>query len=418
MDRNHIPQDIEPNSTLYKFKRYLGTFGAFLLTLLAISLVLLFESRLSMEDTAKVVDAALAQAGIAFAVDRALDATISLFSSASLGVGLNVNIGAILDPIDSIIEDFATVLQWAIGSLLLQKLLLTVTFQPVFTYLMWIGAALTLTSMLLKRDALALLFGKAFLSLTLLKFSMVLIIVANSYVDKTFIHHEIESGIAKTQGIETELRKEAEPAADKVSVEQISFWKQERENILSEQKNLLTQISDNEVKLTDLQSQRSKLIQQRNESNNSSTITNRMSSIWRSDDTDKMIDSLSKDIDLLEASIKTLNKRIKRIDEMTLHLENQINGKPNGLIESVSQQAKGVVDKALQSVPRIPSLEYLQNQLEETASSLVNLMAMFVIKSILMPILFLYLLFLINKLLWRIDFDPKRLFADRQVASV
>ncbi len=121
MDRNHIPQDIEPNSTLYKFKRYLGTFGAFLLTLLAISLVLLFESRLSMEDTAKVVDAALAQAGIAFAVDRALDATISLFSSASLGVGLNVNIGAILDPIDSIIEDFATVLQWAIGSLLCQS---------------------------------------------------------------------------------------------------------------------------------------------------------------------------------------------------------------------------------------------------------------------------------------------------------
>lgn len=418
MDRNHIPQDIEPNSTLYKFKRYLGTFGAFLLTLLAISLVLLFESRLSMEDTAKVVDAALAQAGIAFAVDRALDATISLFSSASLGVGLNVNIGAILDPIDSIIEDFATVLQWAIGSLLLQKLLLTVTFQPVFTYLMWIGAALTLTSMLLKRDALALLFGKAFLSLTLLKFSMVLIIVANSYVDKTFIHYEIESGIAKTQGIETELRKEAEPVADKVSVEQISFWKQERENILSEQKTLLTQISDNEVKLTDLQSQRSKLIQQRNESNNSSTITNRMSSIWRSDDTDKMIDSLSKDIDLLEASIKTLNKRIKRIDEMTLHLENQINGKPNGLIESVSQQAKGVVDKALQSVPRIPSLESLQNQLEETASSLVNLMAMFVIKSILMPILFLYLLFLINKLLWRIDFDPKSLFASRKITSI
>lgn len=418
MDRNHIPQDIEPNSTLYKFKRYLGTFGAFLLTLFAISLVVLFESRLSMEDTAKVVDAALAQAGIAFAVDRALDATISLFSSASVGVGLNVNIGAILDPIDSIIEDFATVLQWAIGSLLLQKLLLTVTFQPIFTYLMWFGAALTLTSMLLKRDVLALLFGKAFLSLTLVKFSMVLIIVANSCVDKTFIHHEIESGIAKTQGIETELRKEAEPAADKVSVEKISFWKQERENILSEQKNLLTQISDNEVKLTDLQSQRSKLIQQRDESNNSSTITNRMSSIWRSDDTDKMIDSLSKDIDLLEASIKTLNKRIKRIDEMTLHLENQINGKPNGMIESASQQAKGMVDKALQSVPRIPSLESLQNQLEETASSLVNLMAMFVIKSILMPILFLYLLFLINKLLWRIDLEPKSLFASRKMASV
>jgi len=65
---------------LYKFKRYVGTFGAFLLTLLAISLVLLFESRLSMEDTAKVVDAALAQAGIAFAVDRALHTLVRLTS--------------------------------------------------------------------------------------------------------------------------------------------------------------------------------------------------------------------------------------------------------------------------------------------------------------------------------------------------
>jgi hypothetical protein len=130
-----------------------------------------FSYTLSIQDTENVVDKALKQALTVFALDRGLDAAISVLSSTTIGVGVNVNMGALLDPIDSIIEDFATVLQWAIGALVLQKLLLSITFNPVFMYLMYASGLLVWIAFLIKRYPFALLSSKIFLSLTLVKLS-------------------------------------------------------------------------------------------------------------------------------------------------------------------------------------------------------------------------------------------------------
>jgi hypothetical protein len=374
-----------------------------LLLLVLIGLVLWFESSLSMEATSQVVNDALAQAGVAFALDRALDATISLFASTTVGVGLNVNIGAILDPVDSIIEDFATVLQWAIGSLLLQKLLLSLSFQPIFTYLMWFFGISTLIAMLFKLDKLAPLCVKAFLTMTLIKFSMVLIIVVNGYVDQTFIQQDVQAAMAKTQGIEDQLRREASKLPKSASTEQNATWTQEKEMLKVEQQQLIEQQRQHQAELTTLKANATQIQQQIDERNTQTTITDRVKKIWQNDELDQQLSKLKTDILAIESLIHNGTKGLTRIKDDLQRLDNLINGKPNGWVDTVAQQTKGMMDKAVQSVPTIPSLDQLKNQLEETASSLVNLMAMFVIKSIVMPMLFLYMLFLINKMLWRFD---------------
>lgn len=371
-----------------------------LLLLVLIGLVLWFESSLSMEATSQVVNDALAQAGVAFALDRALDATISLFASTTVGVGLNVNIGAILDPVDSIIEDFATVLQWAIGSLLLQKLLLSLTFQPIFSYLMWLFGSSIIIAMLFRLDKLAPTLVKIFLSMVLIKFSMVLIIVANGYVDKTFIHNDVEAAIAKTQGIEDQLRREASSLPKSTSTEQNAAWNQEKEMLKVEQQNLIEQQRQHQEQLTALKDNATLIQQQIDERNAQTAITDRLKKMWHNDELDQQLSTLKTDISEIESIINSETKRLTRLNDDLLRLDNLINGKPNGWVETVANQTKGVVDKY---VPKIPSMDQLKNKLEETASSLVNLMAMFVIKSIVMPMVFLYMLFLINKMLWRFD---------------
>ncbi len=377
----------------------------------AVGLILWLESSLSMEASSQVVNDALAQAGVAFALDRALDATISLFASATVGVGLNVNIGAILDPVDSIIEDFATVLQWAIGSLLLQKLLLSLSFQPIFTYLMWFFGISTLIAMLFRLDKLAPLCVKAFLTMTLIKFSMVLIIVANGYVDKTFIQQDVQAAMAKTQGIEDQLRREASKLPKSASTEQNATWTQEKEMLKAEQQQLIEQQRQHQAELTALKANATQIQQQIDERNAQTAITDRVKKIWQNDELDQQLSKLKTDISVIESLIHNDTKGLTRIKDDLQRLDNLINGKPNGWVDTVAQQTKGIMDKAVQSVPTIPSLDQLKNQLEETASSLVNLMAMFVIKSIVMPMLFLYMLFILNKLLWRFDlqmmFQPK-----------
>lgn len=382
-----------------------------LLLLVLIGLVLWFESSLSMKATSQVVNDALAQAGLAFALDRALDATISLFASTTVGVGLNVNIGAILDPVDSIIEDFATVLQWAIGSLLLQKLLLSLSFQPIFTYLMWFFGISTLIAMLFKLDKLAPLCVKAFLTMTLIKFSMVLIIVANGYVDQTFIQQDVQAAMVKTQGIEDQLRREAYNLPKSASTEQNATWTQEKEILKVEQQQLIEQQQQHQAELTTLKANARLIQQQIDERNAQTAITDRVKKIWQNDELDQQLSKLKTDISAIESLIHNNTKGLTRIKDEQQRLDNLINGKPNGWVDTVAQQTKGMMDKAVQSVPTIPSLDQLKNQLEETASSLVNLMAMFVIKSIVMPMLFLYMLFILNKLLWRFDlqmFQPRR----------
>ena len=371
-----------------------------LLLLVLIGLVLWFESSLSMEATSQVVNDALAQAGVAFALDRALDATISLFASTTVGVWLNVNIGAILDPVDSIIEDFATVLQWAIGSLLLQKLLLSLTFQPIFSYLMWLFGSSIIIAMLFRLDKLAPTLVKIFLSMVLIKFSMVLIIVANGYVDKTFIHNDVEAAIAKTQGIEDQLRREASSLPKSTSTEQNAAWNQEKEMLKVEQQNLIEQQRQHQEQLTALKDNATLIQQQIDERNAQTAITDRLKKMWHNDELDQQLSTLKTDISEIESIINSETKRLTRLNDDLLRLDNLINGKPNGWVETVANQTKGVVDKY---VPKIPSMDQLKNKLEETASSLVNLMAMFVIKSIVMPMVFLYMLFLINKMLWRFD---------------
>ncbi|HQT01978.1 MAG TPA: hypothetical protein PLU46_03740 [Thiotrichales bacterium] len=371
-----------------------------LLLLVLIGLVLWFESSLSMEATSQVVNAALAQAGVAFALDRALDATISLFASTTVGVGLNVNIGAILDPVDSIIEDFATVLQWAIGSLLLQKLLLSLTFHPIFTYLMWFFGSSIIIAMLFRLDKLAPTIVKIFLSMALIKFSMVLIIVANGYVDKTFIHNDVEAAIAKTQGIEDQLRREASSLPKSTSTEQNAAWNQEKEMLKVEQQNLIEQQRQHQDQLNALQANATLIQQQIDERNAQTAITDRLKKMWHNDELDQQLSTLKTDISEIESIMNSDTKRLTRLNDDLLRLDNLINGKPNSWVETVANQTKGIVDKY---VPKIPSMDQLKNKLEETASSLVNLMAMFVIKSIVMPMVFLYVLFIINKMLWRLD---------------
>jgi archaellum component FlaC len=276
---------------------------------------------------------------------------------------------------------------------------------------MWFFGISTLIAMLFKLDKLAPLCVKAFLTMTLIKFSMVLIIVVNGYVDQTFIQQDVQAAMAKTQGIEDQLRREASKLPKSASTEQNATWTQEKEMLKAEQQRLIEQQRQHQDQLPALKANATQIQQQIDERNAQTAITDRVKKIWQNDELDQQLSKLKTDISAIESLIHNDSKGLTRIKDDLQRLDNLINGKPNGWVDTVAQQTKGMMDKAVQSVPTIPSLDQLKNQLEETASSLVNLMAMFVIKSIVMPMLFLYMLFILNKLLWRFDlqmFQPRR----------
>ena len=86
----------------------------------------------------------------AYGVARALNATISVFQSAEIGVPMlgTVVVGEVLDPFNDAIERFSTLMMWALGSLLLQGVVLAFVSSNVFKWAFALIAFVTLSTII------------------------------------------------------------------------------------------------------------------------------------------------------------------------------------------------------------------------------------------------------------------------------
>ena len=70
-----------------------------------------------------------------YALSRTINAGISVLQSSQFGIGIaSVQLGELLDPINDAVERLSSTMVWAIGSLLLQRLVLEVTSTAVFLW--------------------------------------------------------------------------------------------------------------------------------------------------------------------------------------------------------------------------------------------------------------------------------------------
>ena len=69
-----------------------------------------------------------------YALSRTINAGISVLQSSQFGIGISVQLGELLDPINDAVERLSSTMVWAMGSLLLQRLVLEVTSTEVFRW--------------------------------------------------------------------------------------------------------------------------------------------------------------------------------------------------------------------------------------------------------------------------------------------
>lgn len=126
------------------FRTKLGLFT--LVLLLVLSWTTLFNN-----SVIAYLDAGIARASITFASARSLNALISFLQSGSLstqvGVGASIQPGALLDPLDDLIEQFSLVMLFATSSLGMQRIIFEIVssnlFNLVFTLVLLTYAAST-----------------------------------------------------------------------------------------------------------------------------------------------------------------------------------------------------------------------------------------------------------------------------------
>jgi hypothetical protein len=136
------------------------------------------------------IDSSLKQAAIVYGTARAINATVSVLQTVSIP-GLGLGIGQGLDPLNSIVERFSTIMEISIGSLVIQKILIEISTNYFFNILLTISAGTILISIFFKDYIDLKLLVRIFLSLAFLRYLIVFSLMINGVISNAFIKDKI-----------------------------------------------------------------------------------------------------------------------------------------------------------------------------------------------------------------------------------
>ncbi len=148
------------------------------------------------QQSEEYVEGSLKKALIAYGTARALNSTISVLQSAKTPI---FSFGEVLDPVNDLVERFAQVMELAIASLVIQKILVAVTSNGLFKLLVLVFGFLLVATLIYRSGSHRKLMGRIFATLIVLRFSVVGALLLNGVVDDNFISPQLNEKMAKIE---------------------------------------------------------------------------------------------------------------------------------------------------------------------------------------------------------------------------
>ena len=145
------------------------------------------------------LDGAVNHALIAYAVARGINGIVSVLQTIHFfGLGW----GEMLDPVNDLVERFAAVMELAIASLYIQKILLAITSSWFFKLALAISGGLLILSLYVRTGINNLLISRVFISLVFIRFSISIVVVLNGMVASAFMNDKIDAELAAIEQVE------------------------------------------------------------------------------------------------------------------------------------------------------------------------------------------------------------------------
>ncbi len=171
-------------------------------TVIAVSLALVVViSWLGLLDVQSkdYIDGSLKQALVTYGVARGVNAVISVLQTFTI---LGLGVGEVLDPINDLVERFSVVMELAIGSLVIQKILLEITSGLFFKLALTASGGLLILSLYVRTGINSLLVSRVFITLVFARFSIALVVFLNGMVTTAFITDKIDADVAVIAQVE------------------------------------------------------------------------------------------------------------------------------------------------------------------------------------------------------------------------
>jgi len=336
-----------------------------------------------------LIDGAFVNAGIIYGVGRGINALVSMIQSAEISVVLvTVSVGEILDPVNDLIERFSEVMTYALASLALQKVLLVITSSQVFNLLLTLLMLTMVLAHLLKQQVLTVFLFRSVLVLVWLRISFALIILMNTFVDQVFLEQQTQQHFETMSGYQAQLSSAADLIStdtQKLDASALKEIEEDMSGLKQQAAALAPQIEQQRQKVSD---QRNKLLKLK--------LENGLTYLFSTSET---IQAEQTKLTELEQTLTGLKRQSTEVAHKREQLQESI--------DCAEKAEKGEscswldwMSKASQTLNIQTKIAALNDQIAHFIESTVLLLTLILLKSILLPLLFWWLVYRVFKVIW------------------
>tara|TARA_Y100000114_G_C11740814_1_gene318849 strand:- start:220 stop:1437 length:1218 start_codon:yes stop_codon:yes gene_type:complete len=368
---------------------------------MVVVLVLMLVSWLGVIDRASTdyIDSSLVQASVAFGAAKLLNALISMLQSAEVEVSMvvfsgSLGLGEMLDPFNDLVEDFSSLMKLSIGSLLVQKVLLGIVSDVFFKVVLTLSGGMVILSLLRPSLAGFNQCARLFAFLLFLRFALVVVVALNGVVSEYFLAGQSDRSIAVLEALPGELEETEAQETDAATARDLAMQaeaaRSEREIMLTAR---LTELAEQREQLTSKHAQATAELE---ELQDGMETVERINVFSRSPEHAKAIAQ----VDLFEEQLELLEDEQHKAQNglAMIQSERQAAQNPDGA-SSLMDSVSGTFSKLTNPL----ALGALKDKLSDASDTIMEVMALFVLRTLILPLLFLYCLTVVFKTIWRVD---------------
>ncbi|KJS04591.1 MAG: hypothetical protein VR73_14315 [Gammaproteobacteria bacterium BRH_c0] len=374
-------------SPVWRYGLYIGV-----VVVCVVAWVGFFDGQAELE-----IDEAFTRAGIIYGLARVLNGVISFIQDVDINVlVLSVSPGEFLDPLNDLIEQFSQVMTFALASLALQKVLLLITSHQVFNVLLTLAGINVLGGRWIS-PGYSLWALKVFITLFVLRLSLVLIILANSAVDALFLADQTQVHQQSLSSLEQDLSA----IADSLNDGKAAALDDERTQALEAQ---LSDLAEQSLAISRTIKQKQQAIAQQQgiirRMNSDAGLIDRLNPFR--EEKDPRVLRATAAINSLETEIDNLERRHKDVRQQQDTAREALDCEKRRAAGEACSVTEWLGNKTGTAAIR-DRINRIEQSAEAKIDSVISLLTLMVLKTILLPLLFWWLIVRILKLLWRDD---------------
>lgn len=332
----------------------------------------------------------------AFGIAKVLNGAISVLQSVELSIGVaSVTVGEALDPLNDLVEMYATLMKLSVGSLVIQNILLEIVSTLFFKVLIAVTGGLFALSVLARGLARSVLTFRLFVFAVFLRFVVVLAVGASSLVDGFILEQRLVEKVRQVDAFSQQI--DFADADSRVSTELRQSLGADLERLRAQEQRLLAEIEAHNLALGE---QARRIAEQKRALEAKRQGMDTLSRLWSSDPEyqalNQALAALNIEQNQLAHEGTLLREELADTRTAIAATGDALQGKPEGFMERL----KSIGGSLSAFTSRI---NQLVDSFDTIMQDLIYIMSAFLFRTLLMPLVFLYGFLRGFRLIWGVD---------------